>query len=68
MKHEHGDWTPKDALLGSVFLAVGLLILTCVVLATWNGLAWALLGFGWLVGPVFVVLGANAIYRSARSA
>jgi len=68
MKVEPNEWTPRDALLGSVFLVVGLLILACVVLAIWSGLPWYLLGFGWLVGPVFVLLGTNALYQSARSA
>ena len=60
-------WKIADIWLGLLFLATGLLIIAITHLAFGRGLA-MFIGFGWLVGPVFVLLGLNAAIRSLYSA
>ena len=60
-------WRPRDALLGLLFLVAGTLVTTLVVLAMRSELPFRYAAVGWILGPVLVLLGLNAILRSLRS-
>ena len=60
-------WTRKDVWNGVLFLAVGILITTYTVLAMRNDAPIVLWGLGWVVGPIFILLGGNGVFRSLTS-
>lgn len=64
------EWSVSDAGYGLLFLVLGSLIgVLFVILVTSE--FWPLVlvaGWGWLMSPLLVILGANALWESARAA
>jgi len=51
---------------GVLFLATGLLITGYAVLAAKNRVPMIFWGLGFVVGPIFLLIGGNSIYRGMR--
>jgi len=62
------QWTPRDLALGLLFLVVGVLALVFSILAMRDGLPLTLWGLGWVVGPVFLLIGGNGVQKATRAA
>jgi hypothetical protein len=60
-------WERKDAWLGVLFLVFGLLITITSVVWMRRGTSPTVHGTGFVLGPILVLLGANAIVRSLAS-
>ncbi len=60
-------WTPKDIWTGVLFFSAGVLVIVFAILARRNGIPWWLYGEGWFVGPIFILIGGNGIYRALGS-
>ena len=61
------QWQFKDIWLGLLFLASGILLIVYAYLVTRNGFA-LLAGSALIVGPIFLLLGANSCIRSLVAA
>ena len=57
------EWAGRDAGWGALFVAVGLLIVGYAYLAGRDDVPATLWVGGWVIGPVLLALGANAIWR-----
>lgn len=64
---EEDRWTRKDALSGIAFFLIGVLVIAFSVLAMKNGYPIFIWGLGWLLGPLLLFLGGNAIVRGLRA-
>jgi hypothetical protein len=60
-------WQRKDAWLGVLFVAFGVLVTLYAFLAMRNEAPMFPWGSGWIVGPLLLFLGGNAIVRSVRA-
>jgi len=60
-------WQRRDAWQGVLFLAVGAAVTWYAFLAGRNGVPLGLWCGAVLAGPLFVLLGGNAIFRSLRA-
>jgi hypothetical protein len=60
-------WERKDAWLGALIFAGGALITVYAFLAMRNDLPSILWWLGWIVGPLLLLVGANAIVRALRA-
>ena len=60
-------WTRRDARLGALFLVIGLLVIGFAYLAMQNDAPIMLWGGGWMLGPLLLLLGGNAVWRSLRA-
>lgn len=65
--NDAAGWTRRDARLGALFLLTGLLVTAYAFTAMQNGAPVMLWGTGWLLGPLMLLLGGNALWRSLRS-
>lgn len=63
MSDTENEWARRDAGWGALFVAVGLLVVGYAYLAVGNDMPAILWIGGWFLGPVFLALGANAVYR-----
>ncbi|MCA8977002.1 MAG: hypothetical protein KDC98_19930 [Planctomycetes bacterium] len=61
---EGGKYTRRDAWLGVPFLVTGALMVIYAILAGRNGVPIVLWWAAVWLGPLFVLLGANAVVRS----
>jgi hypothetical protein len=61
------QWTRRDVRLGVLFLTTGILVVAYAFSAMRNGAPALLWGSGWVLGPLMVLLGGNAIWRSLRA-
>lgn len=59
-------WERKDAWLGLLFLALGALLTVFAVLTARNDVPIARSGLAWVIGPLLLLLGGNALARSLR--
>jgi hypothetical protein len=64
---EEEKFTYKDVLPGLGFATLGILILVYSVLTMGNGWPWWFWLSGFIVGPLSLLMGCNAIYRGLRS-
>jgi hypothetical protein len=53
--------------LGLLFLGMGVLVVAFAIAAMRNDMPIFLWGTGWLLGPVLLLLGGNAVWRSLRA-
>jgi hypothetical protein len=60
-------WYPGDLLAGITLSATGAVAIACAWLAMKRGLPAAFRGGGWFIGPVFLILGVNAVIRGFRT-
>lgn len=60
-------WTGRDAWLGVLFAVTGLLVCTYSYLAWRNDVPALFWAPGVLVGPLMLLLGGNALWRSFRT-
>ncbi len=64
-------WSITDIWLGLLFIVTGALVATLAILAVRKGQSWAIFAAagigGFLVGPMLMIIGANAIVRSLWS-
>jgi hypothetical protein len=60
-------WERKDVWLGILFLLMGALVTLWAFLALRRDVPRAWWGAGFLVGPLLLLLGGNAIVRSSRA-
>ncbi|MHC4992419.1 MAG: hypothetical protein ACYTGC_15715 [Planctomycetota bacterium] len=58
------EWTLKDVWLGLLFLAAGILIVVYAIVVTRGPLPFLLRASAWIVGPLLMLLGLNAVVRS----
>jgi len=57
------EWARRDAGWGALFVVLGLLVVGYAYCAVRNDIPAVLWIGGWVLGPVFLALGANAVYR-----
>ncbi len=60
-------WTRHDVRLGLLFLVMGLLVTGYAFAAAQNGVPTILWSLGWVLGPLMLLLGGNAVWRSLRA-
>ncbi|HLU39828.1 MAG TPA: hypothetical protein VK081_10600 [Planctomycetota bacterium] len=61
-------WEPKDAWLGVFFLAFGVLIVAYAWIAMRNAVPTLWWAPAWIVGPLMLILGGNALVRALAAA
>ena len=57
----------KDVWTGALFLVMGALIVLYAFTAMRNGVPIVLWGPGWVLGPLFVMIGGKGLWSSQRS-
>ncbi len=57
-------WEPRDALLGLLLLATGLLVCGCAYLAWREGFTWFIGLSGLAIGPILVLIGGSGLVQS----
>ena len=67
MNESNERWQRKDALTGLLFFSVGALAIVYAVLAMRNDMPGFLWGPAWIIGPICLLIGGNAIVRSLRA-
>lgn len=61
------EWTRRDGWLGGLFVFAGVLITAFAVLTLDRGLPVVFWGAALLLGPVFVLIGGNAVVSAVRA-
>ncbi|MEE2857760.1 MAG: hypothetical protein VX949_10245 [Planctomycetota bacterium] len=64
MNESNERWQRKDALTGLLLFSVGALVTVSAYLAMRSDMPDFLWGAGWILGPILVLIGGNAIIRS----
>ncbi|MBL8729903.1 MAG: hypothetical protein JNM25_15865 [Planctomycetes bacterium] len=60
-------WTRHDVRLGLLFLVLGVLVTGYALAAARNDVPTVLWSMGWVLGPLLLLLGGNAVWRSLRA-
>ncbi len=64
MNESNERWQRKDVFTGLLLFSVGALVTAYAYLAMRNDMPGFLWGTAWILGPIFVLIGGNAILRS----